>query len=157
MLGLSKVPVFSQVPLLVLDYWWSHNPPIHQRTVTPYCIHTIALKVAELQLHVTTPSHCKPLQPLHHCSMPLQPTWGIVSLLHLMRAIACAHTSTRTISLMHVKIACTTVYGTYCDMKLKKMTERPKTSNQIVDHFSLTFINLSLGWLLCFHLWLQSK
>ena len=28
-------PVFSQAPLLVLDYRWSHNPPTHQRTVTP--------------------------------------------------------------------------------------------------------------------------
>ena len=27
-------PVFSQAPLLVLDYRWSHNPPTYRRTVT---------------------------------------------------------------------------------------------------------------------------
>ena len=38
-----------------------------------------------------------------------------------------------------------------------KMKERSKTSNLIVDHFSLTFINLSLAWMLSFHIWFQNK
>ena len=29
LLDLSQVLVFSQAPLLVLDYKWSHNSPIH--------------------------------------------------------------------------------------------------------------------------------
>ena len=35
--------IFSQVPLLVLDYRWSHNPPTNWRTVMPnwYWAHTI--------------------------------------------------------------------------------------------------------------------
>ena len=43
LLGLSQVRVFSQVPLLELNYTWSHNPPTSCRAVTPnwYLIHTI--------------------------------------------------------------------------------------------------------------------
>ena len=35
--------MFSQAPLLVLDYRWSHNPPTYRRTVTPnwYRTHTV--------------------------------------------------------------------------------------------------------------------
>ena len=45
-LGISvhcQVSVFSQAPLLVLDYRWSHNPPTYQRTVTPnwYRTHSV--------------------------------------------------------------------------------------------------------------------
>ena len=44
LLGLSLVPVFSQAPLLVLDYRCSHNLPTYQRTVTPnwYRTHTVS-------------------------------------------------------------------------------------------------------------------
>ena len=43
LLGLSYVPAFSQVPLLVLDYRWSHNLPTYSKTVTPkwYRTHTV--------------------------------------------------------------------------------------------------------------------
>ena len=43
LLGLSQVPVFSQAPLLVLDYRWSHDPPTYRRTITPnwYRTHTV--------------------------------------------------------------------------------------------------------------------
>ena len=34
MLDLSKVPVFSQVPVLMLNYRWSHNPPSYWRNLT---------------------------------------------------------------------------------------------------------------------------
>ena len=37
------------------------------------------------------------------------------------------------------------------------MKERTKTSNLIDDQFSLTFVNLSLDWMLYFHAWLQNK
>ena len=37
------------------------------------------------------------------------------------------------------------------------MEERIKTSNVIIDHFSLTVVNFSLAWMLYFHEWLQSK
>ena len=43
------------------------------------------------------------------------------------------------------------------DTGTKKMEERTKTSNLIIDHFSLTFVNLSLAWMLYFHVWLQNK
>ena len=43
------------------------------------------------------------------------------------------------------------------DIATKKMKERAKTSNLIVDHFSLTFVNLSLGSILYLHEWLQNK
>ena len=43
------------------------------------------------------------------------------------------------------------------DNVTKKMKERTKTSNLIVDHFSLTFVNLSLAWMLYFYIWLQNN
>ena len=43
------------------------------------------------------------------------------------------------------------------DIGMKKMKERSETSNWIVDHFSLIFVNLSLAYLLYFHVWLQNK
>ena len=39
----------------------------------------------------------------------------------------------------------------------KKIKERTKISYSIVDHFSLIFVNLSLAWMLYFHVWLQNK
>ena len=43
------------------------------------------------------------------------------------------------------------------DNATKKMKERTKTSNLIVDHFSLTFVNFSLAWMLYFYEWCQDK
>ena len=43
------------------------------------------------------------------------------------------------------------------DNATKKMKERTKASNLIVEHFSLTFVNLSLVWMLRFYEWLQNK
>ena len=37
------------------------------------------------------------------------------------------------------------------------MKEKSKASNWIVDHFSLTFVNLLLPWMFYFHVWLQGK
>ena len=42
------------------------------------------------------------------------------------------------------------------DIEMKKI-ERTKTSNWMVDHFSLTFVKLSLAWMLYFPVWLQNK
>ena len=42
------------------------------------------------------------------------------------------------------------------DIGTKKMKERTKTSNLIVDFFSLTCVNLSLAWMLYFHVWCQN-
>ena len=62
-----------------------------------------------------------------------------------MRAIARAHTSTRTNSLMSVKIArATYVYDTHCLGQCNEKNER-KQKHQIVDHSSLTFVNLALA------------
>ena len=41
------------------------------------------------------------------------------------------------------------------DVRMKKM--KKGTLNWIVDHFSLTFVNLSLTWMLYLHVWLQNK
>ena len=43
------------------------------------------------------------------------------------------------------------------DIGAKKIWERTKTSNLIVDHFSSTFVNLLLDWMLYFHVRLQNK
>ena len=43
------------------------------------------------------------------------------------------------------------------DIGMKKMKERAKTSDLLVDYFSLTFVNLLLTWMLQFHGWLQNK
>ena len=42
------------------------------------------------------------------------------------------------------------------DIGTKKIKERTKTSNLVADHFSLTFVNLSLAWMLNFHVWIQN-
>ena len=52
-------PSIQSVPLLVLNYRWSHNPPTYRRTVTPTGIEPTlfrnsASKVAGLQVHATT-------------------------------------------------------------------------------------------------------
>ena len=73
------------------------------------------------------------------------------SLLHLMRTIERANTSTYSTSLMRFMALIVWDIGT------KKMKERTKTSNLIVDHFSLTFVNLSQAWMLYFFVWLQNK
>ena len=73
LLGVSQVPVFSQAPLLVQDYRWSHTPPTYRRTGTPnwYRTHTVSkfglqsswitgayhytrLHLAQLNLHYTS-------------------------------------------------------------------------------------------------------
>ena len=43
------------------------------------------------------------------------------------------------------------------DIGTKKMKDRTKTSNWMGDHFSLTFVNLLLAWMLYFHVWLQNE
>ena len=73
------------------------------------------------------------------------------SLLHLMRTIERANTSTCSTSLMRFMTLIVWDIGT------KKIKERTKTSNLIVDHFSLTFVNLSQAWMLYFFVWLQNK
>ena len=42
------------------------------------------------------------------------------------------------------------------DIGTKKIKEKTKTSNLIVDCFSLTFANLSLAWMFYFHVWCQN-
>ena len=44
LLRLIQVPSFSQAPLVVLNYIWSHNPPTYWTTVTLnwYCTHTVS-------------------------------------------------------------------------------------------------------------------
>ena len=49
LLGLSLVPVFSQAPLLVLDYRWSHSSSTYQRTVTPNWYRTYTVPKFDLQ------------------------------------------------------------------------------------------------------------
>ena len=74
-----------------------------------------------------------------------------------MRTIARAHTSTHATSLMSVKIArATYVYDTHCLGQCNEKNER-KQKHQIVDHFSLTFVNLALAWMSHFYEWLQNK
>ena len=49
-------------------------------------------------------------------------------------------------SLMCVKTAYTTyVYDNYCLDDWNKENKRRKTANLVADHFSLTFVNLSLA------------
>ena len=85
--------------------------------------------------------------------------WFSCDLLRLMHAIACTHTSTRATSLMLIKNCmhhlCLTLI--FWDIRTKKMKEKTKKSNLIVDHFSLTFVNLLLAWILYFHVLLQNK
>ena len=85
--------------------------------------------------------------------------WFSCNLLRLMHAIACTHTSTHATSLMLIKNCmhhlCLTLI--FWDIRTKKMKEKTKKSNLIVDHFSLTFVNLLLAWILYFHVLLQNK
>ena len=79
------------------------------------------------------------------------------SLLHLMRAITLIHASTRTTSLKRVKNSTRhfclwhLLSGTLEQRKQKKELKLNTWS------FSLTFANLSLAWMLYFHVWLQNK
>ena len=89
--------------------------------------------------------------------LPLIQKYSIThTVIHLMHVIACTHASTCTTSLMCVKKTCTSVYHT-CLGHWNEENERIKTSNRIVDHFSLTFVKLLLTWMLYFHIWLQNK
>ena len=58
---LIQVPVFSQAPLLVLDYRWSNNPPIYQRTFAPnwYRTHTVP------KFGLQSSYRSMPVQPAH--------------------------------------------------------------------------------------------
>ena len=78
---------------------------------------------------------------------------------HSMCVIACMHASTCTTSLMHAENNIPLLFMTVIvwDIGMKEMKERSKISNLMVDHFSLTFVNLSLAWMLYFHAWLQNK
>ena len=78
-----------------------------------------------------------------------------------MHAISQALTSTCATSLMYVK---NSTYIPLLFMKLfvwyigtNKIKERTKTSSLIVDCFSLTLVNLSLAWMLYFHVWHWNK
>ena len=78
-----------------------------------------------------------------------------------MHAISQALTSTCATSLMYVK---NSTYVPLLFMKLfvsyigtNKIKERTKTSSLIVDCFSLTLVNLSLAWMLYFHVWHSNK
>ena len=87
------------------------------------------------------------------------------SLIDLMCAIACTHTTTSIISLMHVKnnmchfCLWNLLSWTMEWIKWKKEQNIENASNWIVDHFSLTFVNILLTWMLRFHfhVWLQNK
>ena len=75
--------------------------------------------------------------------------------LHLIRTITRTHNTTRATSLMCVKNSTGTL--TVWSTAMKKMKERTKTSNLIVNHFSLILVNLLLAWMLYFYVWLQNK
>ena len=84
----------------------------------------------------------------------------VYSPLYLICAFACADISTGATSLKHAKSSMChfclwhLLSGT---LELKTIKEWTKTSNWIVDHFSLTFVNLVLAWVLYFYVWLQNK
>ena len=69
------------------------------------------------------------------------------------------HTSTHATSLMHVKSSmCHFCLWRLCCGTLEQRNQRrAKTLNLIVDHFSLTFVNLSLAWMLYSYIWLQNN
>ena len=81
------------------------------------------------------------------------------SLLHLMSAITRTHFSTLATCLIHVKNSKhhfwlrDLIFRTFEWRKSKN----EKTSNWIVYHFSLSFVNLSWIWMLCFHIWLPKR
>ena len=64
LLGLSWVPVFSQGPLLVLDYRWSHIPPTYRRTDTPNWYRTYNVPKFGLQSSWIT-GECYYTRPFH--------------------------------------------------------------------------------------------
>ena len=76
-----------------------------------------------------------------------------------MYAIACAHPNTHATTLMCVKNSTPFLFMTLIalDTGAKKTKQRTKTSNLIVGHFTLTFVNFSIAWMLYFHVWLQNK
>ena len=74
-----------------------------------------------------------------------------------MRVIARASTGTHITSLLCVKNST----HNFCLWQLwsgtlEQRKEKTKTSKLIVDHFSLTFANLLLAWMLYFHVWRQN-
>ena len=78
----------------------------------------------------------------------------LTSRLHLMHAIAHTLASTCVSSFdawkkqyMPLLFMALIVWN----IRMKKMKSRGKTSNWVADHFSLTFVNLWLAWVLCFH------
>ena len=77
------------------------------------------------------------------------------SLFHLMCAIASAHTSTRTTSLMPVKNS--THHLGLWHLLSGTMEQRKWKKEWKHDHFSLTFVTLLLAWMLYFHVWFQNK
>ena len=89
----------------------------------------------------------------------LKGRWRGYSLFHLMHAIVPAHARTRTTTLKRVKNSTCHFFMTLIvwDIGTKKIKEKIRTSDLIVDHFSLTFVNLLLAWMLYFHAWHQNK
>ena len=81
-----------------------------------------------------------------------------ISLIHLMRAIAHAHVSTRATGLSRVRNSS----RHFCLWHLLSGTLEwrkwnNKITNWIFGHFCSIFVNLSLTWKLYFHVWLQNK
>ena len=81
------------------------------------------------------------------------------SLLHLMLAMHALMPVHSPLVWCVYKIAhATSVYDIYGLEHWKEENEtKSKNIDWIVDHFSLTFANLTLAWMLCFDVWLQSK
>ena len=79
-LGISVhcyVLVFSQAPLLVLDYRWLHNPPTYQRIVTPNWYRTHTVPQFGLQSSWIT-YRCMPLHPAKLVTVSaISDTWTI--------------------------------------------------------------------------------
>ena len=85
--------------------------------------------------------------------------WNSSSLLHLIRAIARAHASTRANSLMRVKNSTRhSFYDIHCLRYWNKENERKNKNIKFNSwSFSLIFGKLSLAWMLYFGVWLQNK
>ena len=64
------------------------------------------------------------------------------------------HANTHATSLMHVWNSTHHLFKSYCLGHWNEEKERTKTSNWIIEQFSLTFVNHLLAWKLCFHVWL---
>ena len=78
---------------------------------------------------------------------------SIYSLFYLMHAIAGPHGSTPSTSFMCVKAAHpNSVYNTYCLGHYNEENERKIKNTKSLNsyHFSLTFVNLLLAWMLYF-------